>query len=208
MGTAWLLTDAFDRTAKAARTADPAVATGALADAVAGTLPLLAQAHRESDLRTILGLGKRHGLTLVIDGAGEAHRLVPLLKAGGAAVVLSALVEARTGRRAAEGGEIKLDTAARLHAAGVPLALSARGGPGGVSQRDAAIWAVRGGLPAAAAIAAVTSRPAKLLGVEKRVGAVALGRDADFCICTGDPLALTTRVRAVVVSGRLVSGGR
>ncbi len=199
MGTAWLLTDTFDRAAQFG---------GAIAEADAGRLPVLAAAHREADLRTLLALAKKHGLTTIVEGGGEAHRLVGTIAKSGVAVVLAAMIDARTARRTSEGGEFRLDTAAQLHAAKVPLALSARGGPTGLSQRDAAIMAVRGGLPASAAIAAVTSVPATLLGVADRVGTLAAGRDADFCICSGDPLALTTRVRVVIVNGRVVAGGR
>ena len=68
---------------------------------------------------------------------------------------------------------------------------------------DQARFAVRYGLPADAALAAITATPAKLLGVADRVGAIAAGKDADLVALTGDPFDLTTTVRWTMADGTL-----
>lgn len=64
--------------------------------------------------------------------------------------------------------------------------------------------AMKGGASRKAALASVTTSAAKLIGVEKRVGKIAPGMDADFVIYTGDPLRLTSAVHEVFVSGERV----
>ena len=61
---------------------------------------------------------------------------------------------------------------------------------------------MRHGLPRAEALAAVTSRPAKLLGVSDRVGRVAVGLDADLIVWSGKPFDPTSRPVAIMIGGR------
>jgi imidazolonepropionase-like amidohydrolase len=63
---------------------------------------------------------------------------------------------------------------------------------------------VRAGLPREAALEAVTATPAKLLGLEKRAGAIRPGRDADLVILDGDPLDPLARVERVLIAGETV----
>ncbi len=51
---------------------------------------------------------------------------------------------------------------------------------------------------------AITVYPAEILGVAKRVGTLARGRDATFIITDGDPLETTTQVEAAYIQGREV----
>lgn len=46
-----------------------------------------------------------------------------------------------------------------------------------------------GGVPPADALAFVTINPARQLGIEKRVGSLEAGKDADFVVWSGDPLS-------------------
>ena len=63
---------------------------------------------------------------------------------------------------------------------------------------------VKAGLPRAAALAAVTVVPARLLGLEKRVGSVTPGVDADLVFLDGDPLDPLARVERVLIQGKTV----
>ncbi len=65
---------------------------------------------------------------------------------------------------------------------------------------------VAAGLDRGAAIRAMTSEPAALLGVSDRVGSLEPGKDANLLILSGDPFEPGTKVDAVVLEGRLVSG--
>jgi imidazolonepropionase-like amidohydrolase len=67
-----------------------------------------------------------------------------------------------------------------------------------------ASWAVSQGLTREDALRAVTENPAKLLGVDDRVGSIAAGKDANFALWTGDPLDPASWVGAVYLEGRVV----
>lgn len=60
------------------------------------------------------------------------------------------------------------------------------------------------GCDAAETLRALTSGPAKLLLLEKQVGSLTFGRDADLLICSGDPFDWTCRVETVLVDGKIV----
>ena len=69
-------------------------------------------------------------------------------------------------------------------------------------------WFVQAGMTPVQALATATTIPARLLGLETRLGTVAPGFAADLVAVEGDPLAsidaLFTGVRWVMKDGRVV----
>jgi imidazolonepropionase-like amidohydrolase len=59
-----------------------------------------------------------------------------------------------------------------------------------------------GGVPPADALAFVTINPARQLGIEKRVGSLEVGKDADFVIWSGDPLSASTIALETWIEGK------
>ena len=78
-----------------------------------------------------------------------------------------------------EGTDPAWNRAGVLHQAGVVIAMS---GPDLLEQ---ARFAVRFGLPEDDALRAITITPARLLGIEDRVGSLAVGQDADLVLVSG-----------------------
>ncbi len=95
----------------------------------------------------------------------------------------------------------KQDALAELAAFG-PVAV--RPGPYGrwTCLLEAGAAAMGYGLSAAQAMDAITAVPARILGVEQRVGSLEDGRDADFIALSGPPLDPATRVLQVWVDGQ------
>lgn len=60
------------------------------------------------------------------------------------------------------------------------------------------------GLDPQAALEAITIRPAKLLGMENRIGSLEKGKDADISIFTGDALLNTSRCTCAMVEDRII----
>jgi imidazolonepropionase-like amidohydrolase len=69
---------------------------------------------------------------------------------------------------------------------------------------EAAVAAANG-LEPREALGLVTIGAARLLGIEKRVGSLEAGKDADLALFDGDPFEYTTHVSAVIINGRVVS---
>jgi imidazolonepropionase-like amidohydrolase len=62
------------------------------------------------------------------------------------------------------------------------------------------------GLPRLQALAALTIRPAEILGLSARLGSIMPGKDADLALYDGDPLETTTHCTGVIIDGKVVSG--
>lgn len=77
----------------------------------------------------------------------------------------------------------------------------------GVSLHDELALLVRAGLTPMEALQASTRNAARVVGMERTLGTVETGKVADLVLLDGDPLddiRNTTRIRAVVVNGRLL----
>ena len=179
-----------------------------LQKALSGDLPLVIQTWTTQDIRTAVflkeelareGLGK---LKLVVDAAAEAWREPDLLVRSATAAILPPF--SATGRTT-ESAFFALDTAKVLTESGVTIALSGHGAAE-VSERLCYQpgHAMRGGLSFDAALAAVTINPARIAGIDKRVGSLEAGKDADLVLWSGPPFESTSAVIGVLVDGRLV----
>jgi imidazolonepropionase-like amidohydrolase len=99
----------------------------------------------------------------------------------------------------------------RAWKAGVPLVTgSDSGNPmvfhGASMHRELQLW-VEAGIPVTVALQAATGNAAKLLGAEKRIGAIRAGMDADLLLVDGNPLqeiAATERISMVVFKGERI----
>lgn len=173
-----------------------------------GELPLSIQAKATQDVRTAIYLKEEFRIPRVIlDYAIEAWREPALLVRSGVAVVLPPF--SPDGRH--EDGFVNdsyflpLDAARELHELGVPFALSGHGARTvGARLAAQAGLAQRGGLPFEAALAAVTLTPARMVGVEKRVGSLEAGKDADILMWSGKPFEPSSRIIGVMLEGKLV----
>ena len=63
---------------------------------------------------------------------------------------------------------------------------------------------VKTGLSRKAALEALTLAPAKMLGLDKTVGSIEAGKQANLVFLDGDPLAAASRVQRVLVEGKSV----
>ena len=61
------------------------------------------------------------------------------------------------------------------------------------------------GLTPLQALAAITIRPAEILGLQARIGSLAAGKDADLALYDGDPLETTTHCTGAIIDGKVVS---
>jgi imidazolonepropionase-like amidohydrolase len=63
---------------------------------------------------------------------------------------------------------------------------------------------VREGIDRQTALESITLAPARILGLQDRLGGVTPGRDADLLILSGDPLSAKTQVETVLIGGKVV----
>jgi imidazolonepropionase-like amidohydrolase len=65
-----------------------------------------------------------------------------------------------------------------------------------------AALAVKEGLNPVTALRAVTINPARIIGVDTRIGSLSVGKDADLVIWSGDPLDVMSRAERAFLDGR------
>jgi imidazolonepropionase-like amidohydrolase len=158
--------------------------------------------HRHDDILTVLRLREEFGFRVVLHHVSDAHEVAAEIAAAG--VPCSAtLVDSPGGKLEARG--LSMETCAVLEKAGVAVALHTDDGitDSRLFLRSAAL-AVRAGMSRAKALEALTIAGARMLDLDERVGSLAVGKDADFVILDGDPLAARTRVLETWVEGHRV----
>lgn len=195
-----------DKLAKAEKGKEPPrdLHLEALVQVLKGELPLLVTVHRANDILSAIRLGKEFQLRLVLDGAAEAPSVIEEIKASGYPV----FVHPSMARPNGDAEALSLETASKLQAAGVPFAIQS-GFEGYVPKTRVILFeaglAAANGLTPEQALAAITIGPAKLLGLDSRIGSLAAGKDADLALYDGDPLEYTTHCTGVLIGGKLVS---
>ena len=176
----------------------------ALGLVLTGEIPWRQHCHRADDIATALRLADEFGYRLVIDHGTEAVLLADRLAERGVPVLIGPLL---TSRSKVELRNRSLTNPGRLAAAGVEQGIITDHPvvPIHLLHVQAAL-AVREGLDPAAALRAVTLTPARVLGLDDRLGSLEPGKDATLCVWSGDPLDARSRVETAWIEGRQVFG--
>ncbi|MBK9387260.1 MAG: amidohydrolase family protein [Planctomycetes bacterium] len=184
-----------------------------LADLMASKGEIRMRARLLQDIRTAIRLAEEFGLRLVIEEGIESFRSPEEILAAKAKLIYGPTLFQPAGivfGFGFGGGSVRqqetdrnyLATPARLHAAGVEFALgSAEYAASDRGLAHQAAIAVHFGLPREVALRACTVVPATWLGIDKRVGTLEVGKDADLVVWSGEPFELATRPVAVMVDG-------
>jgi imidazolonepropionase-like amidohydrolase len=208
LGTAAVLREAFTaarayaRKRDAGEQQDPDLKLEALALVLARTIPWRQHSHRADDIATAVRIAEEFGYELVIDHGTEAHLLADTLAAKGIPVLIGPLL---TSRSKVELRNRSLTNPGRLHDAGVEISI--------ITDHPVvpihflvhqATFAVKEGLDPVAALRSLTINPARVMGVDERLGSLEVGKDADLVVWSGDPLDVMSRAEQAYIDGRLV----
>ncbi|WP_104086789.1 amidohydrolase [Arthrobacter sp. GMC3] len=174
----------------------------ALAMVLRKEIPWRQHCHRADDVATAIRLADEFGYDLVIDHGTEAHVLGDVLAKRGTPVLIGPLFTTKSkpelrarsianpGKLAAAGVEISIITDHPV----VPINFL-------VHQ---AAFAIREGLDRDTALRSITINPAKVLGLADSIGSLAVGKNADLVLWSGDPLDVMQRALQVFIGGKPV----
>ncbi len=177
---------------------DVDLAEEALGAVARGELPVVMRADAEDEIRGAVRFAGEHRLKLIIAGGLEAWRCADLLKDKDVPVLLSV---DRLPRRESDRYDAAFTNPSVLHRAGVRFAIVSDDAADIRNLPYEAAMARAYGLPAEVALRAITLSPAEIFGVADRMGALAVGRDADVFVATGDIMDTRTQVTHVFVDG-------
>lgn len=181
----------------------------ALVPVMTGAQKLVVHAESAADILAVLSLKRDYpALALVLVGVTEGWRVAPQIAASGVPVIASAVndlpaafdqiaaTQSNVGRMKAAGVTVAIgmidddDTRQAMHGtqyAGNLVALTRVPGATGLDWNDA--------------FAAITSKPAQVIGMGSEIGSLQPGRRGDVVIWDGDPLEVTSGVEAVWIDG-------
>lgn len=173
---------------------------------------------REKELKALISIQKASDYLHTLDALGKEEidfvlrvplrddidlfEIAPQLGERGMTVVLDPEITLQPNSRR------ERNIAAELVAAGAKLAFTPRTDRS--RTEDLEHWVghvgevVARGLDRQAALAALTLEPARVLGLEERLGSLEAGKDANLVFWSGDPFEPRTRLEAVMLEGELV----
>jgi imidazolonepropionase-like amidohydrolase len=162
-------------------------------------IPWRQHCHRADDIATAIRIADEFGYDLVIDHGTEAHLLADILAARDVPVVIGPLL---TSRSKVELRNRSLANPGRLATAGVTIAITTDHPvvPINFLVHQAAL-AVKDGLDRDTALRALTINPARIAGIEDRLGSIEPGKDADLVLWSGDPLDVLSRAERAFIDG-------
>jgi imidazolonepropionase-like amidohydrolase len=188
------------------------LALEALEPCAAGRKTVILATSSELDLLRAAKLAREFSLRLWAVGSGTEYRRIEAVKAAGLRLILplnfpdppdvsTPARELEVSLRDLKYWDIAPENPGRLDAAGVELALTASGLEKPEDFLARLRTAVKRGLPADRALAALTTAPASWLGKENLLGSLEPGRLASFIVTDGDLFEEKTRIIETWVAG-------
>ena len=163
-------------------------------------IPLKCHAHRADDILTVIRIAKEYDIEVTLDHVTDARCIIPQIKESGFPCICG---PALTHKSKFELANMSFETPNELYKAGILFSIITDSPvvPQQYLSLSAAL-AAKAGLPEYEAIKAITINPAKILGLDNRLGSIKEGKDADFVICTKNILDTTNEIKAVYVDGK------
>lgn len=165
-----------------------------------------------SSIREMIKLAKELDYRLVIDQAVEGWAASEDLVDANVSVIFTprTLRNPTLGKEETTGSYIEASRV--FEESGVEFAITPMGSAislMGLAGRDLtslpleAAFVVRGGASEKTALDSITIVPARMLGLDDRIGSIEVGKDADILILNGNPLDYRTYVETALVNGRV-----
>lgn len=173
----------------------------ALAPVLDGSLPVIISVEKAKDIELAIKFVQEQKLKAIFRGCAQGFKVADKIKAAGIPVIIDSLYVGPS--EPEDGYDAPYRNVVELAKAGVTICFSSGEDPAlGKDLTYHAAKAVAFGLDRNEAIKALTLNPAKIFGVESRLGTIEPGKDADLFITTGDPLDAKSDIRQLFINGK------
>jgi len=164
--------------------------------------PVALHADNAQTILDALRFAKEHALKAVLYGASEGWKVVDALAREQVPVVIGPVLALPD--EDLDPYDAAYANPAVLARAGVPFAIMTADEENARNQAFHAAMACAFGLPREEALRAITYYPARILGLERELGSLAVGKIADVIMTDGDVLEITSRVESMWIDGQAV----
>ncbi|GIW70654.1 MAG: hypothetical protein KatS3mg102_0196 [Planctomycetota bacterium] len=172
-----------------------------LAQVLEGELRLQVHCYTRSDILALLRLADEVGLEIAaLHHAVEAYKVAPELARRGIGVC----TWADWWGFKQEAWDAIPENAAICARAGVTVAIHSDSSAQVQKLYLEAAKTIAHGMSPEAALAAITIGPARILGIDDRVGSIEPGKDADLAVFSGHPFTAAARVELTLIDGEVV----
>ncbi len=172
----------------------------ALAKVLRREMKARVHAHRADDMLTAIRIAEEFNLDLNLEHATEGYKIADILARKGIPVTAGPILFSRVKY---ELQNMTPRNPGLMSKAGVKVAIQTDEGSAVKYLRINAALAVREGMDESEALKAITIHPAEIIGVEKRVGSIEVGKDADLVVLSGHPFDYRSVVELVLVDGQV-----
>ena len=157
-------------------------------------------AHRADDIVTAVRISEEFGLDFSIEHCTEGYKILDFLREHHVDCVVGPLTMEPV---KFEIWGTKLTTPAKMEKAGVNFMLT-QDTAGNTKFLPVFVgMCIARGLSEQGAFEALTIRPARLLGLDKRMGSIEAGKDADLAVWSGNPFSSVTLCEKTIIDGEV-----
>jgi len=175
------------------------LAKEALIPVLKGDVPVIAEARTIQEIRAALAIAKEFNLRMILLNPAHAYKMLDEIKQSGYPVLLGNTFNFPSDT---EPYDCYYSLATKIHEAGIPFAFTTGSAHSVRNLAEHASMAVTFGLPPAAALEALTIRPAEVLAIADKVGTLEVGKVANVAVWDGCPLQLKSHVVRLLIKGK------
>ena len=168
-------------------------------------IPLKCHAHRADDILTVIRIAKEFDIDVTLDHCTDGEMIKEKIKESGYPAIVG---PALTHKSKFELANKSFTTPKTLMDEGVLVAITTDSPV--IPQEYLSLCAglaMKAGMEEMEALEAITINPAKILGLDNRLGSLKAGKDADIVICDGSILDSLTKVDYTIINGKVVYKG-
>jgi imidazolonepropionase-like amidohydrolase len=166
-----------------------------------GELPVHINANELTQIQAAINWTEKENIKMVLVGGRDAGYILPHLKEKNIPVIVNPVIDGPA--RPWEEYDRSYRLPSMLYEAGIEYCIAGDVSPAYIIRLvHHSASAVAFGLPQEEALKALTLYPAKILGIDNRMGSIDIGKDASLIIADGNLLELSTTIEQVFIQGR------